>query len=334
MGKKEDELYRNIMSQLMPFINQNNARSAELYNAGVATTNFAENEIKGLLDFYKNLQTGEDRTKLLDFVGADQITDEYNNMERVIAELAPRGGRRASELGNLDFARMDNISDLLFGVRAKAPEARAALVQALASIGTTKLGGSSDQNSAILGAFNLGTEQYQRAQDRRTSTINSILGALGSGLGAAAALCFTPDTIVETIDGETIADNINTESKIICFDTNTRNRIEGKVINVNRGFKQQLFKIITNSGFVVNFTPSHFVKTDFDDSLGTSIDDLNIGDSILVIDNNDVIVDKVIKKFPIQPANVINFKLVDEKNNYIFSTNGILSFDNDIKESK
>lgn len=186
-NKQNTQLANYFLSQLL---NQQNYIGKEQYGFGQETQKAAVGDINYLQDFFKNMLEGKDSGKLLDFVNPDEINANYNNAISTASELAPRGGLRASTIGNLDFQKMSDIQKLLQGVKAKSPDALMQLSAILANIGSGSINAGQNafgQNlQAVLGQ--LGFNQQDKAN--KAALIGGLISAAGSVGGVLAGKLF------------------------------------------------------------------------------------------------------------------------------------------------
>jgi hypothetical protein len=181
--KTNTSLANYFLNQLM---NQQNYIGKEQYNFGRDTLAESKGDINYLQDFFKNILTGDDKGKLLDFINPDEINQGYDQAISTASELSPRGGLRTSTLGNLDFMKMGDIQKRLQEVRSKSPEALTQLAGLLANIGSGSINAGQNAFNTNLQTVLAQLGFYQQDKANKAALIGGIISAAGSVGGVLA----------------------------------------------------------------------------------------------------------------------------------------------------
>jgi hypothetical protein len=313
--KTNTSLANYFLNQLM---NQQNYIGKEQYNLGTDTLKSSIGSINDLQDFFKNMLTGKDTGKLLDFVNPDEINKSYDTAVNTATELSPRGGLRTSTLGNLDFQKMGDIQKLIQGVREKAPDALTQLAGMLGNIGSSSINAGENAFGQNLQSVLAQLGFDQRDKDRRAELIGGIIAAAGSTAGAVA--CVVGDTIIVTENGEGFIANVTIGDKLLCRDSEFR-----EVIDIRKTDGCLIYVITTEEGSKLKGTHSHILITEVGEK---SIKELSIGDRLLTKYNRSEVIQSI-EESPRRDS-VYIIKLGDFVDNYAFVTNDLLSIDDDV----
>lgn len=252
-GPKKDP-YANLMNQLNPLINTNTDIAKTAGTSGLANIDTATKDYDYVSKYLKSLFEGSDSQllSLLDSSGATQGIDE--NAQQ-ISELGVRGGNRSANLGQANFNRDAQLSNLLKQLRFAAPDKLAQIAQGIGNLGTGEL--SASTGASNIASNNLfGVEQLHQADaDRKAALIGSIFQSIGATAGALA--CLVLEAKIKVPGGAIRLANIQIGDEIISR-TLDNNRIIRKVIRI-RDTPNQLVKDFESTR--PSATPSHVFYT-------------------------------------------------------------------------
>jgi len=182
-NSQEKDLYKYFFNTITPTIQTNYAIGQQRYDAGRDIENKALGNIDYLTNYFKKFLEGGDSSALLDFIDQQGLNERFDANSAAIAELTPRGGRRASILGNEGFEKATATSNLINQVRQKSPDAIAQLSQLLAQMAGQDFSASQSGWQNVLSSLGLSLEPYEKQKDRKTAIINSIIGGASSAAG-------------------------------------------------------------------------------------------------------------------------------------------------------
>lgn len=182
---KEKDLYHYFFEVMKPTIQTNYAIGQQRYDAGRDLENKSVANIDYLTSYFKKFLEGGDSSALLDYIDQDGLNARYDANSAAISELAPRGGRRNSQLGGVMFDKAATVSTLINQVRQKSPDAIAQLSQMLAGMAGQDFGASTNAFTTVLNSLGMSIDPYEKQRDRKTAVINSIISGGASALGFA-----------------------------------------------------------------------------------------------------------------------------------------------------
>lgn len=324
--KKKEPTFQEILA---PYLKQYSDIATKYSSAADEDYSKAGIGYDSAMKYYQNLLGGS-RENLLKTLDASAITAAMDEQERQNYELAPRGGRRAATAANLGFNKFSSLNKYLQQLRGAAPEQIANLAQAFANMGQGKL---SAAMGGTAGASNLlfGTEQIkQQEKDRKAALIGSIFEAIGAVAGGVAAACNTLDTWILTPKGHKQLRDINVGDRVITVLANGKFE-EAKVIRKEIKKEQDIYELkCTNT--MLRGTIGHVLAGA--EGVELSFEELPEENPLLPMVINEDLATTSIVSFGITKLkeDVAILKLNNEKENFNYITNGLISIDADCKK--
>jgi hypothetical protein len=325
-GSSKKKKEPTINDLLAPYLKQYSDVATKYSGEADQDYNKATVGYDNAMKYYQDILNGS-RENLLKTVDASGATAALDEQERQNYELAPRGGRRAATASNLEFSKMGELNKLLQYLRGQAPGQIANIAQAFANMGQGKLAAAMGGTAGGTGII-LNEEQIrQQEKDRKANLIGSILGAAGSVLGAFA--CNTLDTWVYTPKGYKQLAELNVGDKVYTLGPNEKLE-EAKIIRRDIKEAQEIWELTCNDTCLKG-TLSHVIAGMNDTEY--SFQDLAEVLTTLPAFKNDELFITTMKSFKKKKnkEDVVILKLNNEKKNFNYITNGLISIDADCK---
>lgn len=326
-GSKKKKKEPNINELLAPYLKQY-SDIATTYS-GQAKEDYSKATLgyDEAMKYYQNILNGS-REDLLGTIDATGATAALNEQERQNYELAPRGGRRAATAMNLDFSKMAELNKLLQYLKGQAPGQIANISQAFANMGQGKLaaamGGTAGGTNILFGEEQIA----QQEKDRKAALIGSILGAAGSVLGTFA--CNTLDTWIYTSNGYKQLAELEIGDRVYTLGAEEKLE-EAKIIRKDLKENQEIWEL-TCDDTCLKGTLSHVIGGMNNNEYSFQ----NLAEVLipLPIYKNDELFTTIMKslKKKDKKEDVVILKLNNEKQNFSYITNGLISIDADCRK--
>jgi hypothetical protein len=322
---------QNLFSQLQGYLGQANDRSNTAFNAGQADITKGRSTAETSLNYWLS-KLGMNREDALSYIDAGDITKGYDAQEQQNYNQDVRGGRRAATLANLPFARASDLNKILSQVLTTGKDNAAQMISGIAQqfsgLGLNEeqlgIGAGSDYASLLNNLYGSTIQQQQFKDQMHQQLLQSIFGAIGSAIGAAAAFCLTPDALILTPSGYRLIGELKEGDEIYSINSSNRKVIR-PISRIRKSKAEQIYRVITDSNKEIKGTSSHLIRTLTGES---EIKDLIMGDRIPIFDRKSFKNEKIKRITPmLKKSPVVILKIEDDEMNYAFVSNGIISID-------
>lgn len=137
--------------------------------------------LTAMLNQFQKMSQGSSAQLLNTLPEAQTVMSQYDAARSSMANLAPRGGMRASQGANLKFSELGNLGSMVQGARQQAG------TQAEAAAGALTQAGTSEQNVAEQYLASVMQSQLERRKQNKDTALSHFTNALAEGGGTAIA---------------------------------------------------------------------------------------------------------------------------------------------------
>jgi hypothetical protein len=171
----------DLTSVLNKLQNQFGSLSGIAGTTGARQQGLGGDALSQMLQQFTKMSQGSSGQLMASLPEAQTVMSQYDAARNSLANLAPRGGMRASQGANLKFGELGQLGGLVQGARQGAAGAAEQTAGALTEAGTGEQAIAENYVKSVM------ESQLERRKQNKDTIGSQFTGALGKGLGEGIA---------------------------------------------------------------------------------------------------------------------------------------------------